>query len=74
MFTRVLTNLERKRVKAYLRTDGERESVIRALASRTRRHLPQIRQDLELLERLMETYERSKGLPKKRGKRGRVEP
>jgi len=60
MFTRVLTDLERKRVRAYLRADGERESVIRAIASRARRHLPRIREDIELLEQLLRTYEQTK--------------
>jgi len=60
MFTRILTDLERKRVRAYLEADGERESVIRALASRARRHAPQIKKDIELLERLMKTYEKAK--------------
>jgi len=60
MFTRVLTDLERKRVRAYLHADGERESVIRALASRARRYLPQIKKDVEVLERLMRTYEKTR--------------
>ena len=60
MFTRILTDLERKRVRTFLRADGERESVIRALASRARRHIPQIRKDLELLEGLLATYEKTK--------------
>lgn len=60
MFTRLLTDLERKRVKAYLKADGERTSVVRALASRARRHLPQIEEDLQLLRSLLETYERGR--------------
>jgi len=60
MFTRLLTDLERKRVKAYLKADGERSSVVRSLASRGRRHLPQIEEDLKLLRDLLERYEREK--------------
>jgi hypothetical protein len=60
MFTRILTDLERKRAKAYLKADGEKESVIRALASRARRHLPLIRSDLDLLEKLLVTYQKGK--------------
>ena len=60
MFTRILTELERKRAKAYLKADGEKESVIRALASRARRHLPLIRSDLDLLEKLLVTYQKGK--------------
>jgi len=55
---RILTDLERKRVKAYLKADGERESVIRALVSRARRHIPTIKSDLDLLDRLLITYSR----------------
>jgi hypothetical protein len=56
MFQRILTDLERKAIKAYLKADGEKESVVRALASRARRHLPTIKSDLELLEKLLATY------------------
>jgi hypothetical protein len=57
MFTRILTQLERKRARSYLKEDGEKESVIRALASRAKRHLPQIEEDLTLLKELLQTYE-----------------
>jgi hypothetical protein len=57
LFQRVLTDLERRRVKAYLKADGEKSSVVRALASRARRYLPVIKEDVELLERLLETYQ-----------------
>jgi len=60
MFQRILTELERKKLRAYLRADGEKGSVVRSLASRAKRHLPQIKADLELLEKLLETYERTK--------------
>jgi len=60
MFTRVLTELERKRVKAYLKTNGERSSVIRGLASRANKHLAQIEEDTRLLKELLAIYERSK--------------
>ena len=60
MFTRLLTDLERKRLRAYLKADGERSSVVRALASRARRHLPQIEEDLQLLRSLLEAYEQQK--------------
>jgi hypothetical protein len=33
---------------------------MRVLASRANKHLPKIRADLELLERMLETYEKSK--------------
>jgi hypothetical protein len=60
MFTRVLTELERKRVKAYLKTDGERSPAIRHLASRANKHLPPDRRDIRLLRDLLAAYERGK--------------
>ena len=57
MFQRILTDLERRRVKAYLKADGERDSIIRALVSRAKKHTPILKQDLELLERLLATYD-----------------
>jgi hypothetical protein len=64
MFTRILTELERKRLRAYLKADGEKSSVVRSLSSRARRYLPQIEEDLRLLRELLETYERSKTSPR----------
>jgi len=64
LFTRLLTDLERKRVRAYLKADGERSSIIRALASRARRYTPQIEEDLRLVKELLETYEYSKARAK----------
>jgi hypothetical protein len=60
MFQRILTDLERKRIKAYLRADGERNSIVRALASRARRFLPQIEEDTHLLKQLLNTYEKNR--------------
>jgi hypothetical protein len=56
MFTRVLTERERKRIQAYLRTDGEKSTAIRQLVTRTKQHVPTIRSDLELLEKLLQAY------------------
>jgi len=55
-----LRNEERKQAKAYLKQNGEKTLNIQVLASRTRSYLPQIKADLELLEKLLETYERTK--------------
>jgi hypothetical protein len=60
MFTRVLTNLERKRIREYLRTDGERDKAIQNLVYRARKHLPIIEQDIGLLERLVKNYDMKK--------------
>jgi len=60
MFSRILTALERKRIEAYIKADGEKDVNIRQLALWCRRFLPQIKKDIELLERLMKTYEKAK--------------
>lgn len=56
MFTRILTDLERRRVKSYLKQDGEKDSPMAEIASRAKEYLPAIRSDLELLEKLLATY------------------
>ena len=60
MFTRILTDLERKQAKAYLKQNGERTLNVKILALRARKHLPQIEEDLRLLKQLAEAYERNK--------------
>jgi hypothetical protein len=60
MFTRILTGLERRRIKIYLKQDGEREAPIRKLVNRGRTYLPQIEADLSLVKELLATYERTK--------------
>ena len=60
MFTRILTELERKQAKAYLKQDGEKTLNIRVLAIRARKFLPQIEQDIELLKQLAQSYERQR--------------
>ena len=56
MFTRVLTAKERERIQAYLARDGEKTTAIRQLVCRARRYMPEIKADVELLERLMARY------------------
>lgn len=56
MFTRVLTERERKRIQAYLRADGEKSTAIRQLVTRAKQHIPTIQSDLQLLEKLLATY------------------
>ena len=60
MRSRILTDLERKQARAYVKQDGEKTLNIQVLVSRVRNYLPQIKRDLELLEKLLETYERTK--------------
>jgi hypothetical protein len=57
MFSRILTEIERKRIKNYLKQDGERDVNIRQLVMRSRRHLSTIKQDLMLLEKLVSAYD-----------------
>ncbi len=56
MFTRVLTDVERRRIKSYLKADGEKETPVRMIAYRAKRYMPIIRSDLDLLEKLLRTY------------------
>ena len=60
MYTRILTELERRRVNRYLRQDGKKEAAIRKIANRSRNNLPKIKEDLELLDRLLEAYSSKK--------------
>ena len=60
MRSRILTDLERKQARAYVKQDGEKTLNIQVLVSRVRNYLPQIKADLELLEKLLETYERTR--------------
>ena len=56
MHVRLLSNLEEKQIRSYLKQDGEKNLNMRVLASRGKKALPQIRSDLDLLEKLLATY------------------
>jgi hypothetical protein len=60
MFTRILTDLERRRIKTYLKQDGGREAPIRKLVNRGKTFLPQIEADLVLVKELLSAYEHNK--------------
>jgi len=60
MFTRVLTDLERRQVKDFLKRNGKRTPAIQVIVSRARKYLPSINTDVELLERLIQAYDASK--------------
>ena len=60
MYTRILTDLERRRVKKYLNEDGRRDALIRKLVLRKRAYEPKIRADLALLDELVKKYEQQK--------------
>lgn len=57
MFTRILTDLERRRIREYLRANGERDKDIQNLVYRMRKYVPTIRQDIDLLEKLAKKYD-----------------
>ena len=61
MRSHVLTELERKQARAYIRQNGERTLNVQVLVSRVRSYLPQIRADVALSEKLLEAYERNTG-------------
>jgi len=56
----VLSELERRRIRAFLKADGEKISAIRGLATRCRQSLPQIREDMRLVQEFLEHYEAAK--------------
>jgi hypothetical protein len=56
----ILTDLERKQAKAYVKQDGHRTVNVRVLTIRAQRYLPRIKEDVELLQQVLDTYEREK--------------
>jgi hypothetical protein len=56
LFTRILTDVERRKIKAWLEKDGEREVAVRKIAYLSKRDLPRIKSDLVLLERFLAAY------------------
>ena len=56
----ILTELERKQARAYVKQDGQRTVNVRVLTIRAQRDLPKIKEEVELLQQLLETYERNK--------------
>jgi hypothetical protein len=59
MFTRILTELERKEAKAYIKADGAKVTNIRVMIMRYKRDKRQILDDLKLLDQLLATYEKT---------------
>jgi hypothetical protein len=60
MYSRILTYVERKRLRKYLRTDGKRDSTIRIYVWRAKQYRAQIQSDLALLEELIVKYEQTR--------------
>jgi len=63
VFTRVLTDLERRQAKDFLKHNGAKTPNVQVIVSRARKYLPTINTDVQLLERLIQTYEASKKRP-----------
>lgn len=61
MHPRILSPLEERQVRAFLKQDGEKNVNMRVLIFLARKNLPQIRKDLELLGKLLAKYEPNKG-------------
>jgi hypothetical protein len=57
MHPRILSPLEERQIRSFLKQDGEKTLNIRVLVSRARRQMSQIKQDVALLDRLLATYE-----------------
>jgi hypothetical protein len=57
----VLTDLERRRIRAFNREDGERTPAMRGLATRCRQNLEEIEKDLELIRQFLRHYEQAVG-------------
>jgi hypothetical protein len=58
VYSRIITAVERAKIRAYLKADGERDAMIRMFVSRARRYRPQIEADLRLLGDMVSRYER----------------
>lgn len=58
MFTRILTEFERRKIRSYLKADGEKEVNIRQMIMRYRRDKQRIDDDLKLLDQLLAAYEK----------------
>jgi hypothetical protein len=52
----LLSDLERRRIHAFLKADGERISAVRGLATRCRQNLPRIEADLKLIRDFLDRY------------------
>jgi len=55
----ILTQDERRAIRAYLKADGERSSRIRQIITRARKLQNSAREDVELIEKLLLAYERN---------------
>ncbi|MGA3405652.1 MAG: hypothetical protein ABSD49_07975 [Candidatus Bathyarchaeia archaeon] len=59
MHTGLLSELERRRIRAYVKADGKKPSALRGLATRCRQSRKQIQEDLDLIDEFLKHYEES---------------
>lgn len=52
--------MEREKAEAYVKEGGQGTVNVRVLATRTERYLPKIKEDVKLLERVLNTYKHKK--------------
>jgi hypothetical protein len=60
MHRALLSEKERRQIHAYLKQNGDKTMNMRQLAFLANKYHTTIRADLELIEKLLETYERNK--------------
>jgi predicted lipoprotein len=56
LFTRILTDRERQRMRAFLKEDGERTGPMRTIVWRSRMVLPEIEKDITLMKEVLKHY------------------
>lgn len=61
MHPRILSPLEERQIRTFLKQNGEKNLNMRVLTSRAKKNLPQVRMDLELLEKLLAKYHGERG-------------
>jgi hypothetical protein len=59
MFTKILTDVERKRIQSHLKHDGEREICLRSTANCAKVVMLILSMDLQLLEGLLRTFSKT---------------
>jgi hypothetical protein len=64
MYPRILTEHERRKIKGFMRANGERDPLIRSLISRTRKYERRIQDDLALLQLFKKKYDETKKWPR----------
>jgi hypothetical protein len=60
MHPRILSPLEERQIRAFLKANGEKTLNVRVVATRIRKHLPQIEKDLALVKQLLAAYDKAK--------------